>query len=147
MDASPWGGGAVRLENGVAVETFALTWSQEDEKRTGAKISDAGSQALWEAYMALRCLWQWMKPSFVRIRGDAQGVLSAFIKGCSSTPLLNNVVKEVTLILAKHFTALQAVHVWSEANTWADELFRGTCPPELPALPTVMHSQTQWHEW
>eukprot|EP00438_Fugacium_kawagutii_P014285 Skav215770 [mRNA] locus=scaffold106:569116:574315:+ [translate_table: standard] len=87
VDASPWGGGAVKLLDGVPSETFALQWTADDELRVGAKIGDPGSQALWEAYMALRCLWQWMTPhrqGFVRICGDAQGVLAAFIKRSSN---------------------------------------------------------------
>ena len=79
VDASPTGGGAVRLEEGRPVETFALTWTKEDEKALEATIGDPGSQALWEAYMMLRCLWHWMSQTdqgFIRIRGCTRGSVS-----------------------------------------------------------------------
>lgn len=49
----------MRLQSGQSVETMALV-SQEDEAKLGTKIGDAGSQAIWEAYMMLRCLWVWL---------------------------------------------------------------------------------------
>ena len=150
VDASPSGGGAVRLEGGRPVETFALTWTAEDEKVLGAKVGDPGSQALWEAYMMLRCLWHWMdgtSQGFIRIRGDAQGVLSAFVKRSAASPLLNLIVKEVALQLAIHHQTLEALHIWSETNLWADMLSRGECPEELRQLPRVMNARTNWHPW
>ena len=57
VDASPWGGGAVKLdETGRPLMTFALAWTPHDEALVGAKIGDPGSQALWEAYMMLKCV-------------------------------------------------------------------------------------------
>ena len=70
VDASPWGGGAVRLRADKPVEVFTLHWTEMDEKKTGAMIGSPGSQALWEAYMMLRCLWAWVQPGeqgFIRI--------------------------------------------------------------------------------
>ena len=94
-------------------ERVALVWNSEDEEKTGARIGDPASQALWEAYMMLRCLWCWMKADtsggFVRIRGDAQGVLAAFVKRSAKSPLLNNIVKEVSLHLARHLCSLEAL--------------------------------------
>ena len=155
VDASPWGGGAVRLVNGQPVETFALTWNKQDEQNLEAVIGQPGSQALWESYMMLRCLWNWMTPDlqgFVRIRGDAEGVLAAFLKRSAKSPLLNKVVKEVTLHLAINFRSLEALHVWSEDNTWADSISRlsdpnktEVYPPELCALPRVIDSPQFWH--
>ena len=150
VDASPIGGGAVRLVDGKPVETFSLVWNQEDEKRLSARIGDPASQALWEAYMMLWCLWHWLEgedQGFVRIRGDAQGVLSALIKRSAASPLLNNVVKEVALHLALHHQTLEAIHLWSESNVWADMLSRGECPQELARLPRVANPKTRWHSW
>lgn len=76
------------LNAGAPVETFALKWTAEDERRTGAKIGEPGSQALWEAYMMLRCLWLWVQPheqGYIRICGDAQGVLAALVKNAEIT--------------------------------------------------------------
>ena len=155
VDASPWGGGAVRLVDGRPVETFALAWTEEDEKQVKAVIGDPGSQALWESYMMLRCLWNWMTPDlqgFVRIRGDAEGVLAALVKLSAKSPLLNRIVKEASLHLAVNFRSLEALHVWSEDNTWADSISRvndpnifAEYPPELCALPRVIDSPQFWH--
>ena len=156
VDASPWGGGAVKLSNGKPIETFALTWDETDEKSLRAKIGSPGSQALWEAYMMLRCLWNWMTPElhgYVRIRGDAEGVLMAFVKRSAISPLLNRVVKEVTLHLAVNFRSLETLHVWSEDNTWADAISRlsdpnqpADYPPILSSLPRVVESPQYWHD-
>ena len=147
VDASPWGGGAVQLQNGQPVRTLALTWTREDEAKLGATIGSPGSQALWEAYMMLRCFWAWMTPAeqgFVRIRGDAQGALQALVKRAAISPLLNKVTKEVALHLAIHFTSLEALHVWSEDNKWADALSRGSMPPELSHLPRTPKAPEYW---
>lgn len=96
-----------------------------DEGRTSAKIGEPASQALWEAYMMLRCLWLWVTPheqGFIRIRGDAQGVLAAFVKRAARSPLLNAVTKEAALHLAVHFASLEGMRVWSELNECADSL-------------------------
>lgn len=148
VDASPWGGGAVKLdETGRPLMTFALAWTPQDESLVGAKIGDPGSQALWEAYMMLKCVWQWLEPNrqgFIRIRGDAQGVLASLVKRSAHSPLLNKVVREMALYLARHFVALEALHVWSENNTWADQLSRGIWPSELAGLPTVDAPRHYW---
>ena len=148
VDASPWGGGAVRLdETGSAIETLAIVWTHDDEKLTGAKIGEAGSQAIWECYMLLRCLHCWMNAAmqgFVRVRGDAQGVLASVVKKSASAPLLNRVVREITLHLALNFTSIEALHVWSEDNIWADKLSRGECPPELRGVSRVVDPPNLW---
>ena len=114
VDASPVGGSAVRLVDGRPVETFALVWTKDDERHLSARIGEPASQALWEAYMMLRCMWHWLRDEdqgFVRIRGDAQGVLSALIKRSAASPLLNNVVKEVASHLALRHQTLEAIHI------------------------------------
>ena len=157
VDASPWGGGAIRYVGAKYAERVAIVWNSEDEEKTGARIGDPASQALWEAYMMLRCLWCWMKADtsggFVRIRGDAQGVLAAFVKRSAKSPLLNNIVKEVSLHLARHLCSLEALHLWSEQNEHADLLSRladpkgpGKLPEELASLPEVRVVPVLWHE-
>ena len=148
-DASPHGGGAVRLHNGQPVECLSLKWSRHDEIMTGAHIGDPGSQALWEGYMLLRALWHWLCPGeqgFIRVRGDAQGVLAAVVKRAAISPLLNNIVREIALVLAADFTSIEALHVWSEDNEWADALSRGVCPFELASLPQSHVAQSRWSE-
>ena len=93
VDASPWGGGAIKIDtDGTPISTISLKWTRRDEELTGAKIGDAGSQALWEGYMMLRSLQCWMTAAmqgFVRVLGDAQGVLASLIKRSANAPLLN----------------------------------------------------------
>lgn len=67
--------------------------------------------------MALRCLWRCAEPQkqgFVRLKGDALGVLAAFVKRSAASPLLNKVVKEVAWRFAFHFASLETLHVWNE---------------------------------
>ncbi|CAE7359038.1 icd [Symbiodinium natans] len=154
VDASPWGGGAVRLVNGCPVECFCLTWQKTDEGAIGAHIGQAASQAQWEAYMALRALWKWLTPELegqVRIRGDAAGVLQSFVKRSSKSHTLSKIVREVTLHLALTHRSLEAIHLWSEDNAWADALSRladprkpATVPPELRHLPLHRQGPVLW---
>ena len=158
VDASPWGGGAIKYQGDRYVERLSLVWDSKDEEKTGAQIGDPGSQALWEAYMKLRCLWCWMKADtsggFVRIRGDAQGVLAAFVKRSAKSPLLNKIVKEVSFAFSStHMCSLEALHLWSEQNEHADLLSRladpkgpGKLPMELVSLPEVQVAPERWHE-
>lgn len=156
VDASPWGGGAILYEHDCPVQLLSLVWSASDEHHTGAKIGEAGSQALWECYMVLRALWCWMKPGvpgYVRVVGDAQGVLMALLKRSARSPLLNAVVREITLFLARDFRSLETMHVWSEYNEWADALSRikdPNKPAEIPValkqLPLLEDAPQYWHK-
>ena len=73
-------------------------------------------------------------------------MLAALVKRAAKSPLLNQVTKEVALHLAVHFASLEALHLWSEQNDWADALSRGQLPEELAHLPTVKRSPELWHE-
>ena len=154
VDASPWGGGAVRLVNGCPVECFCMTWHETDEKAIGACIGQAASQAQWEAYMALRALWKWLTPDRegqVKIRSDAAGVLQSFVKRSRKSASLTRIVREVTLHLALTHRSLEAIHLWSEDNAWADALSRladprepASVPPDLRHLPLHRQGPVLW---
>ena len=154
LDASPQGGGAVLYRDGRPIELLALTWTKEEEAKLQAKIGDPASQATWECYIVLRALWCWLTDrdqGFVRIRGDAEGVLAALLKRSSKSPLLNKVVVQITLTLARQFRALEALHVWSEQNVWADALSRlhdpndpACIPLELRNLPLKTSTPEYW---
>lgn len=106
--------------------------------------------------MLLRSLWHWLKNSdqgYVRVVGDAQGVLSALLKRASKTPLLNGLIKEITQWLAQQFRSVETLHVWSEYNFWPDSLSRlkdpnspAPVPRELESLPLALKAQTFWRE-
>ena len=57
---------------------------------------------------------------------------------------INRIVREIALHLALNFTSLEALHVWSEDNVWADQLSRGECPPELRSVPQVVDPPNLW---
>lgn len=121
--------------DGEPRKTMSLVWTKEDERLSGGRIGDAGSQALWECLMVLRALWCWLEKDsqgYVRIVGDAQGVLSALLKRSAKSPLLNRVAREISLFLAKNYLAIEALHIWSEHHEWADALSR-VKDPNKPA--------------
>ena len=106
--------------------------------------------------MVLRSLWCWLKPNlqgFVRIVGDAEGVLNAVLRRSAKSPLLNLVVREITLFLARDFKSLETIHVWSEYNEWADALSRvkdpnkpADIPQALLHIPHLEDAPQYWHK-
>ena len=89
----------------------------------------------------------------VRIVGDAEGVLKALLKRSAQSPLLNEVVREITLYLAADFKSLETIHVWSEYNEWADSLSRikdpnkpAEIPDALRHLPHLEDGPQYWHK-
>eukprot|EP00972_Heterocapsa_arctica_P057785 8525389-Heterocapsa_arctica.AAC.1 len=67
MDASPWGAGAIVWAGEYAgrydrrpFAWLAVDWETSDNILLQAKIGDPGSQAIWEAYIFLLAVRQWI---------------------------------------------------------------------------------------
>ena len=145
FDASLTGGGAFLEQDGMRTCYMHCAWEDADRQALGAWGKEAKDQPLWEAYMLLIAVAEWTPllhdgVGKLAIRGDAQGVLQAAIKGRAKLPLLNSIIAEIQLNLAKTKFDLYAVHIWSERNELCDQLSRvmeGASIPEVCA-------QWQW---
>ena len=134
VDASPWGGGAAcwigttTRSGRRAPDSFVATrWTEEDGKLVGGVIGDAGSQALWEAYMFLLAVRHFVTIKTrgrIAIVGDALGVWTSLVKLSAKSFGINEIAKEVAMLLAPLGHELIGIHVWSEANELADTLSR-----------------------
>ena len=82
MDASPWGGGAVLLQNGHARSWLATKWARDDERNTGAVIGECMGQAVWEGLAMLIALRTWL--------GILKGERSVVQRGCVRTSQLKH---------------------------------------------------------
>ena len=147
-DASPWGGGAYSLnpDAGELQQFFSVQWSPADETLLDAKIGDAGSQALWEAYIILLALQTWLSPESqgaVKLQGDASGILQAFVRRSAASPKVNAVVRELALELALNHRCLEGLHLYSEENKIADALSRLFEPGAEAILPKELHQAIQ----
>ena len=158
FDASPTGGGALLYLGDFQADKppdyfMYASWTANDGHALQARIGDAGSQALWEAYMLLLGVSTWQpflaaERGPVQFRGDALGVLSAVIQKKARAPLLNLVVGETAVILCPLGQELSAVHIWSEWNVVCDLLSRRKSgEPFPPVVATAKLSTPQRREW
>jgi hypothetical protein len=141
VDASPWGGGAVLWlgppegrHTRRPQEYMAIVWDKGDEMLLQAVIGMPHGQARWEAYMFTLAMRQWCHSDLVGrivMVGDAEGVISSLCRFSSKDSIINDMAKEIGLMLAPWGYALEGVHIWSENNTWADALSRQIVPVQL----------------
>ena len=101
VDASPWGIGGVLLVNDVPDKWFADKISKEDLSRFGASLGDPAFNILWEALAILVALRLWRKPNHqcasIEIRSDNLPFLLSFIKGSSTNPHIQVILRELAL--------------------------------------------------
>ena len=79
--------------------------------------------------MLLLAILTWQKVIFtctgnLHVVGDALGMLQGAAKFKAKDPVINLMMMEAALVFAPYGRTLEAMHVWSEENTWADELSR-----------------------
>ena len=146
LDAPPWGGGAILASCGAVLEWLAVAWDHQDESAVQAKIGDCGSQSLWESYIMLIAVRQWLRlwqreRGCVSIRSDAKAALGAGAKLRSTrSPGMNRIMAEIALMQAEtcYVFEIQYEHIAGQLNTAADALSRlcepgagYSVPPEL----------------
>ena len=156
FDASTTGGGAwlapAREELPTHYATFL--WTAEDEELLQAKRGDPGSQAVWETYALLLAIEAWdnvlaRRFGTLELRGDAQGILQAVLKKRARSPVINVLVAEIQLCLAKSMHDIFGSHIWSEDNEWADQLSRlgegAVMPPVFEKVnKTIVNDKHRW---
>ena len=143
VDASPWGGGAVwwpetAWQAGEPPHAYLqVAWTAEDCALLHAVVGDPGSQAIWEAFMFLLAVRQWLNLATrgrLTVRCDAEGVLLDLVQMRAKSAAINEIAKELALLLAPMGRELVGIHLWSENNELADALSRGAPPTELAAV-------------
>jgi len=130
VDASPWGGGAVLFEDGVATEVFIMTWTSLDEKQLKVKIGDPAGQTAFEYYAILLTLIIFA----TRFRDTGLAILSdniAAVNGAITLKGKNNltiVTRELAWRKVRYGWRFAAAHLPAEMNTLADALSRLSAP-------------------
>ena len=143
VDASTTGGGAAccdrqRSQHSPPDCFVSTVWTEEDERLLHVKRGDPAHQATWEAFMALLAIRHFVSPSLrgrIILVGYALGVWYSMIRLAARSPKINEIAKELSLLLAPMGHELVGIHVWSEMNMVSDALSRvgerGSLPPEL----------------
>eukprot|EP00972_Heterocapsa_arctica_P064784 9558943-Heterocapsa_arctica.AAC.1 len=60
----------------------------------------------------------------IKVSTDAEGIMVSMVRLRSTSPAINNLAKELALFLAPLGHSLSGIHLWSEENSWCDQLSR-----------------------
>jgi len=129
-DASPWGGGAILFQRGVAKEWFATTWSQECAEYLSAPLGLPEGQTTWEYLIVYLVLLSWgsrCRATGLAIAGDNLSSLagSLNLKGKGG---LHKITREISWRKTRYAWKFSAGHLPTELNTAADALSRLAAP-------------------
>jgi hypothetical protein len=146
-DASPWGMGAILLEDNVPSAFFAVPVDDVDLARFRATAGDSKFLTYWEALCLLIAMRLWRPPQCAAVRfcikSDSLGALLALRKGASSAEPLNLILREVALEEAELSSRIEcATHIPGLSNTIADALSRRYAPDPSP-LPVELSGARQ----
>ena len=142
-DACPLGLGAIivtRTSTGQLkpYEAFYSKITQVEANMLGVPYGESDSQSAMEAYALLRAMQKWgskLKKRGFFIKSDSMVALAVTRKLASSTPALNFVGAEMSILLSKlNCGKLQLIHVPGQLNKEADWLSRMEEGKEMPPL-------------
>ena len=145
-DASLWGGGAacwpnasLYYANSPPTAYFSVQWSTFHEQLLGAVIGDPAHQATFEAYTFLLAISSWVNESTrgrIVLVGDALGVMHGMAQWSAKSRVVNEISKEIALVLAPLCLSLMGIHIWGEENELADalSLMASACSFTWPSL-------------
>ena len=135
VDASPWGGGGVLVENGRPVRCFCCTWRSEDFGDLQVEVGSSAWQTFFEVLVLVLAVELWAqgcRPTVVL--GDnvaaLQEALSLKGKGVHA-PLS----QALSVLLVSRSLRLAVGHLPSEANDAADSLSRQSEPGNVKPWP------------
>ena len=142
-DACPTGLGAIlvtRTPSGQLkpYEAFYSKVTEEEAKMLGVPYGESDSQSALEAYALLRAMQKWstkLKRRGFFIKSDSMVALAVTRKLASSTPALNFIAAEMSILLSKlNCGRMQLIHVPGQLNKEADWLSRLEDGKEKPPL-------------
>ena len=129
VDASPWGGGAVLLENGLPTRCFACQWLAEDFKGMKVNIGNPAAQTFFEILalvLAVECWCPAGSPPTV-IWGDNLAALQEALS-MRGRDLQEQLAQALAVLRGARSLDLAVGHLPSESNIHADCLSRIYAP-------------------
>ena len=134
VDASPWGLGAVLLEDGVVTEYLTDRITDEDCKILNLKVGSPDGQQVLGALAMLVALWTWRARwqqwrSTVAVCGDNVTMLTMVLHFKGRSAALSTIARELALEVAEAaYRPMLAEHIPGVANVTADSLSRLHAP-------------------
>ena len=133
-DASPWGLGAIFVENGDIKFWLASPIGPEDEQILEATVGDSAGQAAFEALALCVAMRTWLPEwqdsrTVVIVRSDSLAALGALNRINGGTAQINKVIRECALDLAEGSYIVDLIsHIPAEYNDIPDTLSRLAAP-------------------
>ena len=147
-DASPWGGGAVLMSNGVPVEWAAWTWQKQDVMNLEVTIGKPKFQSFWEFFcvgLAL-CIWA---PEFCNthslavVTDNTSALQNALDLKGSGVQL--GIAQELAWRRARCGWSYSPGHIPTEQNKLADTLSRLAAPEGNADIPRELADLRRRH--
>ena len=129
VDASPWGGGAVLIENGVPSRCFACQWHAHDFRGKKVKVGEPSSQTFFEILALVLAIERWCPAGSppTAIWGDNVAALQETINMRGKGPQ-EALAQALAVLRGARSLQLAVGHLPSESNTLADHLSRLFAP-------------------
>ena len=124
VDASPTGGGAVLIEEGIPTRCFACRWVQEDFGDKDVRVGLPSSQTFFEVLALTLAVELWCgQGQPTAILGDNTAALQEALSLKGKGPL-SDLAQVIAVLRCSRSLALTVGHLPTEANDTADALSR-----------------------
>ena len=143
FDASPWGGGALLVENGEVVEHFSVCWDLKDAEHLGVEPTIPDWQSFWELATLILAIVRWSAlRDGITYMGDNISSLELALSGKAKGPMAA-LARELLWRKARNQWYYGVAHLAAEANTTADSLSRFSQPGVVASLPLRCKSSVE----
>ena len=143
-DASPWGLGAILVQDGSIIRWIASALTDTDLQVLGVSRGDCRGQGAFEALAICVAMREWLplwqdESTSILVKSDSMAALGALNREGSSRPLINKVVREIALDLAEGIYNVEVLgHQPALWNGIADALSRLDEPEADTEFPTSL---------